>query len=119
MTETWQLIGGQWKLQVVHLEAIRIDPPAIALTSAQLDELVGTYRSGSDTYTIRRDGDRIFGKRNGGPEREQKAETRDVLFVPGDTRVRKVFQRNAQGRVTGFVRRDENSDFAWIRVDRP
>jgi hypothetical protein len=118
MTETWQLLGGEWKLQVVHLEAIRTDPPALVLTSTQTDERVGTYRRGSEVYTLRRDGDRIFGQRTGGPEREHKAETRDVLFIPGDTRIRKVFQRDAQGRVTSFVRRDENSDIAWMRADR-
>ena len=118
MTETWQLLGGEWKLQVVHLEAIRTNPPAIELTSVQMDELVGTYRRGSELYNIRRDGDRLFGQRTGGSEREHKAETRDVLFIPGDTRARKVFQRDAQGRVTGFIRRDENSDFLWMRADQ-
>jgi hypothetical protein len=118
MTETWQLLGGEWKLQVVHLEAIRTDPPALVLTSTQLDELVGTYHRGSEVYILRRDGDRIFGQRTGGAEREHKAETRDVLFIPGDTRIRKVFQRDAQGRVTSFVRRDENSDIVWMRADR-
>jgi hypothetical protein len=45
-----------------------------------------------------------------------KAETRDVLFEPGNVWVKKVFQRDAKGRVTGFVDRNENTERAWMRV---
>ena len=116
MTETWQRIDGQWKLHLVHIDAVRTDPPALQLTLAQLDELAGTYRSGAKTYVLRREGTRLLGARNGGVATEQKAETRDVLFTPGETRSRKVFERGADGKVTGFVRRDENSDVLWLRV---
>jgi hypothetical protein len=64
----------------------------------------------SVTYTIRRDGDHILAKRSDGPETELKAETRDMLFSLGIPRVRKVFLRDAAGKVTGFVVRYENSD---------
>ncbi len=36
--------------------------------------------------------------------------TRIALFVPDDVYLRKVFQRDAQGRVTGFIDRRENTD---------
>jgi ketosteroid isomerase-like protein len=117
MTETWQRMGGEWKLRIVHIDAVRTDPPAISLTHTQIDELVGTYHAETLTYTIRRDGDRILAKRSGRSEVELKAETRDVLFLPGDTRARRVFQRDAEGRVTSFARRDENTDTIWTRMD--
>lgn len=115
-TETWQRLDGAWKLRILHVNAVRTAPPAVALTPAQLDELTGTYRADSATYTLRRDGDRLIGQRAGRPAKELLAETRDVLFAPGNTRARKVFQRDAQGLVTSFVDRNENRDIVWVRI---
>jgi len=116
MTETWQRVAHDWKLRLVHIEAIRTDPPRLALTHAQIDELVGTYRTTASSFVIRRDGERILGARPGRPEVELMAETRDVLFVPGDTRLRRVFLRDAAGEVTAFAHRDENSDVIYTRT---
>jgi len=115
-TETWQRLNGGWKLRVLHISNVLSDPPAIQLSRAQIDELAGVYRSGSGTYTVRRDGDHILAKRVDSPEGEQKAETRDILFSPGNPRVRKVFLRDAAGKVTGFVVRYENSDILWTKI---
>ena len=116
-TETWQRLNGAWKLRVLHITNLLSDPPSIQLSQAQIDELAGTYHSDSVTYTIRRDGHNILAKRSDGPETELKAETRDMLFSPGIPRVRKVFLRDAAGKVTGFVVRYENSDTLWTKVD--
>ena len=116
-TETWQRLNGAWKLRVLHVTNVLSDPPSIQLSRSQLDELAGTYRSDSVTYTIRRDGDHILAKRLDAPENELKAETRDILFSPGNPRVRKVFLRDAAGKVTGFVVRYENSDTLWTKVE--
>jgi Domain of unknown function (DUF4440) len=115
-TETWQRLNGAWKLRVLHVANVLSDPPSIQLSQAQIDELAGTYRSESGICTIRREGDRILAKRADGPESEQRAETRDVLFSPGNPRVRKVFLRDAAGKVTGFVVRYESSDALWTKV---
>jgi hypothetical protein len=116
MTETWQRIDGQWRLRIVHTDRIRLNPPPVALSAQEIDRLVGTYKNGEATYTIERSGSEIFGQRAGGPRLTLKAETRDVLFQPGNVYVRKVFQRDGKGQVTGFVDRDENSDRTWVRV---
>ena len=116
MTETWQRIDGKWLLRIVHTDRIRINPPPIALTPSQIDELAGTYRNAGNTYVIRREGDRILGGKPGGPFLELKAETRDMLFEPDNVYKRDVFQRDANGHVTGFVMRYESSDQPWIRV---
>ena len=92
------------------------DPPAIKLSTAQIEELAGTYRSGSDTFTVRGDGDRMFARRAGAPERERKAETRDVLFTPGEPRRRIIFLRESMGKVTGLVMRYESSDTLWTKT---
>jgi hypothetical protein len=106
----------KWLLRIVHTDRIRINPTPITLTSSQIDELVGTYRNMDSTYLIRREGDRILGGKPGEPFVVLKAETRDVLFQPDNVYKRDVFQRDAGGRVTGFVARYENIDRPWIRI---
>lgn len=115
-TETWQLLDNTWKLRDLHITNVLSDPPAIKLSPAQIEELVGTYRSGSDTLSVRGDGDRIFAHRAGAPERERKAETRDVLFTPGEPRRRMIFLRDSMGKVTGLVMRYESSDTLWSKA---
>lgn len=116
-TETWQRLDGAWKLRSVHTSAVPTNPPAVALTPAELDEVAGTYRAATEMCILRREGDRLLSKSAGGPEREWKAETRDTFFVPGRTRLRAVFRRDAAGKVTGFSWCNENRAVAYTRVD--
>jgi hypothetical protein len=116
-TATWRLGPDGWKLIASQVLATLIDPPAIALPAAQLDEYAGTYQlTGAIRYTIRRDGDRVIGERTGRPAQELRVEARDVLFVPGQPRSRKIFQRDAGGRITGFADRREARDVVWTRL---
>jgi len=43
-------------------------------------------------------------------------EVRDVLFVKGQPRSRKVFQRDQSSQVIGFADRREGVDVAWKRA---
>jgi hypothetical protein len=43
------------------------------------------------------------------------AEVRDVLFIAGQPRTRKIFQRDAEGNITGFVDRRQARDLVWHR----
>ena len=115
MTETWQQIHGQWKLRLVHVDAIRKTPPGVALSLSQMDEFVGVYRHGGFVYTITRDGDHLMATRSDKSVVKLVAETRDILLTPGFNRSRKVFQRDAAGKVTGFASRSENVDMLYIR----
>lgn len=117
-TETWQRLGGTWRLRALHITNVLSDPPAMPLSEAQIDELSGTYQRGDRTYTIRRDGTRIVSRRSDqAKDVEQKAETRDSLFEPGgDPRQRIVFLRDAAGKVTGLVVRYESSDKPWKKI---
>jgi hypothetical protein len=115
-TATWQLGRDGWKLIAQQVYASLLDPPAIALPAAQLDEYVATYQlTDAISYAIRRDGDHLVGERTGRPPQPLRVEARDVLFVPGQPRSRKVFQRDASGRITGFADRREARDVVWTR----
>jgi hypothetical protein len=57
-----------------------------------------------------------MGGRTGKAPSEWDAETRDVFFIKGDPRIRKIFRYDATGRVTGFIERRESWDIVWNKV---
>ncbi|HEY7633933.1 MAG TPA: hypothetical protein VH763_00190 [Gemmatimonadales bacterium] len=56
-----------------------------------------------------------MGQQTGRSPESLRAEAPDVLFVPGQPRYRKVFQRDPGGRITGFAERREARDIVWTR----
>jgi len=116
-TETWRRDGDQWKLYMVHVYAVPKDPPAITLPAKELEQYVGKYSGGQDlVYVIKFDGQRLVGGRQGSSMKPLDVEVRDVLFVPGQPRIRKIFQRDEHGNITGFVDRRESWDLVWKKV---
>jgi hypothetical protein len=116
-TDTWLKVGDQWKLIGSHVLALRADPPSVQLTHQQGDEYTGRYRlSPTVIYEIRNKEGALEGERTGGAAEPLLAEVADMLFVPGKPRIRKVFLRGADGRITGFVDRREAWDLTWTRV---
>jgi ketosteroid isomerase-like protein len=115
-TTTWQLQNGSWKILLVHAYSVLKEPKSMVLSPAELDSYVGRYKAAPElTYTIRREGDHLIGEREGRPNATLKAEVRDVFFVSGQLRTRKMFERDSAGKVTGFVDRREGSDLVWKR----
>ncbi len=118
-TETWRRDGDDWKLYLIHTYAVLRDPPAITLPEKELRQYVGKYSAAPDlTYEIRWDGQRLVGGKKGSSMKPLDVEVRDVLFVPGQPRIRKIFQRDAKGRITGYVDRRESGDLVWKKDTR-
>ncbi len=114
MTETWRRESGDWKLHMVHAYAILKDPPAVTLLAKDLQEYAGRYSGGTDLeYVIQWDGKQLSGGRVGRSLTPLQVEVRDVLFVAGQPRTRKIFRRDAKGAVTGFVDRREGEDLVY------
>ena len=115
-TDTWLKRGNDWKLIGSQVLALKTDPPAITLPNEQLESYAGIYTLSPDiSYEIRVNDGKLEGQRNGRPAEQLLAEVADVLFVPGSPRYRKIFRRDATGRVTGFVERREAWDLVWTR----
>jgi ketosteroid isomerase-like protein len=115
-TETWVRRGGEWKLALVHAAAVNADPPERRMPADELDAYVGDYTSGTELrYVIRRRGDHLEGGASEARLAPLKVELRDVLFVPGRPRSRKIFERDERGKVSGFVDRREGQDVRWRR----
>jgi hypothetical protein len=116
MTETWLCQGGAWKLAMIHAYVTPADPPPIAVAEADLDPYAGRYAAAPDLlWEIRRTGDHLTGQRPDGPPNLLQFEARDVAFIPGRPRERRLFQRDAAGRITGFIDRREGEDILWKR----
>ena len=118
-TQVWTHSPGGWRLIAAQSNALRTDPPAVTLASGTLDEYAGEYELTTGVrYVIRRDGAGLVGQRTGRAEEKLVPELSDLFFVPGHPRLRKVFQRGADGKVSGFVERREAWDIRWRRVEK-
>jgi len=116
-TEVWRKSRGRWLMISSQTVAVQKDPPAITLPAATLDGYVGRYSLASDyVVEIKRQGTELTGSVNGGEAFSMKAEASDVFFTPGQIRLRRVFQRGADGKVTGFVSRRDGHDLVLQRV---
>jgi hypothetical protein len=116
-TDTWLQTKDGWRLIASQVHAALIDPPSIQLPAARLDEYTGVYRLTPEiSYSIRRTDAGLGGERTSRPAQTLKAEAADVLFVPGEPRIRKIFLRDSSGHITGFVDRREGRDVRWERM---
>lgn len=116
-TETWLCRGGTWKLALIHTYVEAKDPPAIAMPKAALRDYPGRYRAAPDLVaTVRRADGQLELVRAGRPPQPLRAETTEVLFVPGQPRIKRIFVRGANGRVTAYLDRREGEDIVWKRV---
>jgi ketosteroid isomerase-like protein len=106
----WKKRADGWKQIEGQVLAERTDPPSIALSASDLQKFVGAYRleDSEPTYTLALIDGKLLGGRTGKASSEWTAETRDVFFVKGDPRIRKIFQYDPSGKVTGFIERRES-----------
>ena len=116
-TEVWLRETAGWKMISSQTLAVPIDPPAVTLPPDVLDEYTGTYSGGPGySVTIARAGADLTSSVNGTKPVRLKAELKDVLFVPSQPRLRRIFERDASGKITGFVSRREGHDIVFRRV---
>jgi ketosteroid isomerase-like protein len=110
-TEVWLKEKGGWRMISSQTLTLADDPPAVKLASSVLDQYVGTYRAGdSFVFKIARSGDSLTGSLNGAAPYVIAAELTDVLFTPGQPSMRRIFERDESGRITGFVVRRDGRD---------
>ena len=115
---TWKKRPDGWKMIAAQVIAERTDPPAITLSPSQLRQYVGAYKlkDSEEIYSLQLTQGQLVGTRGSRKPGAWSAEARDVFFVPGDPRIRKIFQRNVSGQVVGFVERRESWDIVWKKI---
>lgn len=115
-TEVWLKEKDGWKMISSQTLALPDDPPGIQIPVRELDEYVGTYSAGPGyVIKIERDGESLISTTNGGQSSPLLIEVRDVLFTPGQPRLRRVFERDAAGKIVGFNSRREGHDLHFKR----
>ncbi len=116
ISDTWLKTGQGWQLLAEQVSAVLKDPPAVKLTQQQLCEYNGSYSLTADiTATLKCNDDGFTAERSGRPPAQYLAEVADVFFVAGQPRTRRIFVRDEQGKVVGFVDRREGEDVRWNR----
>jgi len=115
--DTWRRTPEGWRLVAQHVAAVLADPPAVELTREELCSYAGVYRLTPEITTVVRCTDSgLASERAGRPPATYRPEVRDVFFAPGQPRSRRIFTRDATGRVNGFVDRREGEDVRWTRT---
>jgi hypothetical protein len=116
MTDTWRKTPGGWRQIASQVLAVQQDPPSIPFDGKQCayagryaltDDIVASISCQEKGLTV---------ERVGKPARSFLAEAPDLFFEPGFPRTRRIFQRDAGGKVTGFVDRREGRDIVWKRL---
>lgn len=95
---------------------IPLHPPAIRLTQAEIDSLLGEYLepSGTVAMTIFWQGNRLYGKNRYGEIDELGAESPTELFYPlGSSIPRIIVEHNGEGRITALVLHDDRHEERW------
>jgi len=115
--ETWQKKKAGWKMIGSETLTLQQDPEPVALDGKVLDAYAGTYEAPSGMkFVFAHEGDALTASVNGGPAAEQKAQARDIFFTPGHGNTPKVFQRDDNGKITGFVYLRAKNSIAFRRV---
>jgi ketosteroid isomerase-like protein len=115
---TWRKRADGWKLVASQVLAEKTDPPAITLSPKQLAQYVGKYqlKDSAATYSLQLVDGQLIGTRDARKPATWNAEVSDVFFLSGDPRIRKIFQRDASGKITGFIERRESWDIVWLKI---
>jgi hypothetical protein len=118
LSTVWKKRADGWRQIEGQVLAEKTDPPSIVLPASDLQKFAGTYKlkDSEPTYSITLTDGKLMGRHSGKAPSEWDAETRDVFFIKGDPRIRRIFQYDATGRVTGFIERRESWDIVWNKV---
>ena len=115
--ETWKKQGANWTMIGSETLTLQQDPVTVALDGKMLDEYAGTYEAPSGmTFVFTHKGDDLMAAVNGGAETIQKWQARDIVFTPGHGTTPKVFQRGADGKITGFIYLRGKNSLTFKRV---
>jgi len=115
-TEVWLRENGGWKMISSQTLAVPEDPPHVSLPAGDLAQYAGSYTMApGHAIRIEHRGDVLVLIGHDGKPQPLLTEVRDVLFVPGQPRVRWIAERDDAGRITALDRRREGINMQRYR----
>ncbi len=99
---------------------VPLHPVAVKLPVATLDSISGQYRepNGHSAITLYHQGEAIFEKDQYGGIIPLAAESPTILFYPNGSSISRILiERDAQGRVTALIFRDDRHEERWERLN--
>lgn len=94
--------------------AVLLEPPSIALPVSSLEKYVSVYEIGKKlSYEITLKDGILSGGRIGRTPTPLKAEKMDILYSSATLNIRKMFFRDADGKLISFADRREGTDVVW------
>lgn len=117
-TDTWvRQSDGRWQIVSIQVMAIPSERKPITLDAARLDTYTGVYQLTPDnSYTVTREGDKLFGQRSGRAKEELLPLYDGVFYRRGVWRGEKVFEKDAAGKVINMFDRRDNNDLVWKKI---
>jgi len=115
-TDTWLRRHGVW--QIVAEQALRYyEDPAVGRPElTKYSDYVGVYElEPGKTIEVTRDGDALFSQRNGRAKESLLQEAGD-LFFRKDVEGRRLFRRDASGKVDALIDRRNNEELVWRKI---
>ncbi|MEQ1808425.1 MAG: nuclear transport factor 2 family protein [Terricaulis sp.] len=115
-TDTWRRTQQGWKIIATQVLALPDDPPVARGALEESCPYEGVYAlTDAQQLAIRCSGNALISERPDRPAAAYRPELRDVFFMPGQPRTRRIFIRDESGVVVAFVDRREGHDIRWER----
>ena len=114
--DTWMYRNSRWQIVVTQMMRYYEDPAPGSINPTLLNDYIGTYQLAPGvTLTILRDVDKLYSQRGQRPREPLLPEVADLFFRPG-SEGRRVFHRDASGRVDAMIDRRNNEDVVWKKL---
>jgi hypothetical protein len=116
MTDTWVYRDSLWKIIASQTLRYYEDPARGNVAESLLKDYVGTYElAPGHTLIVTRQAGKLFAQRGNGQPVELLPESPDLFFRAG-VEGRRLFHRDASGRVDSIIDRRNNEDLIWTRL---
>jgi hypothetical protein len=115
-TDTWMYRNGRWQIVATQMMRYYEDAAVGNMNPGLFSDYIGTYELAPGvTQTILRDGDKLYSQRGQRPRDLLLPEVADLFFRAG-SEGRRLFRRNASGKVDAMIDRRNNEDVIWKKL---
>lgn len=115
-TDTWLRRNGAWQIAAEQVLRYYEDPAQGQPDTARYADYQGVYElAPGKTMEVSSAGEALFSQRSGRSQEQLFPETGDLFFRRG-IEGRRLFRRDARGKVDALIDRRNNEDIVWRKV---